>query len=158
MKESDKEEQEFQILDAQTMNTQMMMISQGLYYDNTNALLVNQKIQNDIVNLKLQALDCYTNAAKLGNQLAFKRLSILNAIYGNKTTANEGSSSTLNNSMYHPSKAKCTLCNGTGKIAGTVPTYGIGKNYWCDFCKKEVPASHCCQCKICPSCGGNGYR
>lgn len=158
IKEAEKEDQELQIMALKTAETQTQLISQGIYVDNTPFLLLSQSLQDGILKLKFKAIDCFEKASKLGNSLGSQRLTMLNAMYGGKSINTYSLSSNQNSSTFQPSTSKCSFCNGTGKVAGTVATYGNNKSYWCDFCKKEVPASHCCQCAICPSCGGKGYR
>ena len=65
-----------------------------------------------------------------------------------------GSSSGGGSSVTHD--VTCSLCHGTGWIAGSsTPTYGNGGTHWCGECGREVPASH--SHDRCPSCGGKGY-
>lgn len=121
-----------------------------------------QRSIDEITKLQMKAVDFYSKAALLGDSKAKRTLNLISAIYGvyspmigqpnYQTFSSPGSSTnkTLQN--------KCSLCKGTGKIAGEVTTYGSGSDYWCNTCQKTVPASHCCQCKVCPSCNGRGYN
>ena len=50
----------------------------------------------------------------------------------------------------------CTLCKGSGKVHGTVTTFGLGSK-WCEGCQETVSNDHCHHCKVCPSCSGKKY-
>jgi len=54
-------------------------------------------------------------------------------------------------------KRSCSSCDGTGYVAGSVAAYGSSQEKWCNNCRGWVSATHCCRCKVCPSCGGKGY-
>ncbi|MFZ4547283.1 MAG: leucine-rich repeat protein [Bacteroidales bacterium] len=75
-----------------------------------------------------------------------------------KSSSNSSSSATSQRTSSLQLKRKtCNSCKGTGRVESSVATYGSTESKWCDYCKRSVPASHCCQCKVCPACGGKGY-
>lgn len=157
-KESNKNEQEANQIYYQSQMTQSMAISQGLYFDNSFGIMLYQQAQQQILQLRLQAIDMYSKASQLGNNAGNQRIAALNSILGNNTGAANTSSYGNSSNPQYQTKQTCGYCNGTGRVDGTVATYGYAGTKWCDFCKRDVPTSHCCQCKTCPSCGGTGSR
>ena len=94
------------------------------------------------------------------SQVASAVSNSLNTVYNSSidySNSNSYSSSSYT-STTSSTKTVCSLCGGTGHIDGYVATFGDTDEKWCDYCKKWMPASHCCQCKTCPSCNGRGYK
>ena len=160
LKESSNREEQVNKMYYQSQMTQSMAIAQGLYFDNSMAIMFYQQAQQEILQLRLKAVNLYSKASSLGNKTGNQRMALINSLYGNNSGASNSSSyGGSSNSQYQTkTKQKCGYCSGTGRIESTVATYGYGGTKWCDFCKRDVLTSHCCQCKICPSCGGKGYR
>lgn len=164
-KESYIEEKQSNQLYTQSQMTQMMAISQGLDYDNSFALFLYQQTQQAVLKLRLQTVDLYSKASHLGYESGNQRLAYINSILGNQIGTNiptySGSSSSQynpSNSTYQKSTTKCSMCNGTGFVDGSVAAYGNTSQKWCDGCGKMMSPTHCHGCKICPSCGGKGNR
>lgn len=89
--------------------------------------------------------------------------STINAVNNtpSNTTAYSGSQNitTSNNLNTTKQPTTCSYCNGTGRISdNSAPGFGSTETKWCNFCKKDVSYTHCCQCKICPSCGGKKVK
>ena len=158
----------------QMMINQSMAMSQGLYLDNSFGLALQQKIEQRTVQLKLQAVDLYSKASQLGNDVGTQRIALLNSTFGNNTTSinipsNVGysSNSTPTSSFSGSAQRQCGYCNGTGKCpycnsagqskacvqnqfgAHCTDSYCIAKNHKC---------KHCDGTHICSSCKGNGYK
>lgn len=89
----------------------------------------------------------------------------LNTIYNSNSAYNVNTSNYSHGTNYAPTKMNasgrgkvCSLCHGTGWIdSNDTPTFSSSPSQqWCEGCKKMVSASHCHQCKQCPSCRGKG--
>lgn len=89
----------------------------------------------------------------------------LNTIYANNSMYNTNTSNSSGSTNSSPIKMnvsrrskECSLCHGTGWIdSNDTPTFSSNSSeQWCDGCKRMVSASHCHQCKECPSCRGKG--
>lgn len=96
-------------------------------------------------------------AANGGHEGALRLIQLEVAVNG---TNNNGYNS--NNSYYNDNngssvvRKRCSLCNGTGWVAGNkAPVYADSHSYWCNTCNREVPASH--SHERCPACGGKGH-
>lgn len=165
-KESNIEEKQSNQLYNQSQMTQLMAISQGLDYDNSFALFLYQQTQQAVLQLRLQTVDLYSRASRLGYEAGTQRLVDFNSVVGSRSGSNNisinGGSSGFqynpSNSTYQKSTTKCSLCNGTGFVDGSVAAYGNTSQKWCDGCGKMMSPTHCHGCKICPSCGGKGNR
>jgi len=144
----------------QTLYIQSMNMSMGIYVDNTFALNLYYQRLNEVLQKRLKAYELYSKAAKLGNANANNKLKLLEAMYGsnNSSYSNNYSQSPSGSSYKTSQPQKCGYCNGTGKVSSTVPTYGQTGTKYCYDCGQTVSLSHCCQCKVCPSCGGKGSR
>jgi len=82
-----------------------------------------------------------------------------NSVYNTNTTNYSSSTNSTPIKMEVSRKSKeCSLCHGTGWIdSNDTPTFSSNSSeQWCDGCKRMVSASHCHQCKQCPSCRGKG--
>jgi hypothetical protein len=146
----------------QALYNQAMSASMGIYVDNSYSVYLYNQCLNNVLQNRLKAIDLYSKSYVLGNVNALDKMKYISAVYGYSIPTNSSSfsSSGGNSNSFNQAKTsqKCSYCNGTGKVATTVATYGQTGTKWCNFCGREVPLSHCCQCKVCPSCGGKGYR
>lgn len=97
------------------------------------------------------------NAVSAGLNATSATLNTINSIQtSNTVNRSESYSQPAVNTSSQPKI--CTYCNGTGWVDDYVATFGLGGTKWCDFCKRDVPTNHCCQCKKCPSCLGKGKK
>jgi len=168
-KESYIEEQQSNQSYNQSLMTQSMAISQGLYYDNSFMYLLYQQIQQRVLQLRLQTVDLYSRAAKLGDNAGNQRVAVLNSILGNNSTGTNYTPtySESSNSQFQTKTKKCVYCNGTGECylcnkAGQSKacvqnqfgvtcsdSYCIARNHRC----KDCGGTHVCQ-----YCKGTGSR
>lgn len=158
--EQDKADKSYQQMLKSSLNAVYLGI--GSSADVNMVGIAYQRMIDEISKLKMKAVDFYSKAALLGDSNAMRTLKIISLVFGIYNPMIDQSNfqtySSPGNSTSKTPQNKCSFCKGTGKVAGEVTTYGSGVDYWCSTCQKTVPASHCCQCKVCPSCNGRGYN
>lgn len=122
--------------------------------NNVNGAFYNNSVMGTVfMSYDTKTLVVNSTVTNTSNSYTFIKADYNTPNTGINNPQNQGDNSTTNQLK----RRSCSSCDGTGYVVGSVAAYGSLQEKWCNNCNGWVSATHCCRCKVCPSCGGKGY-